>query len=368
MNIPDGILKREEEILFALRRLYRLFGYTQYKMRKFEEYDLYAGNRDFLVSSGIITFQDTDGKLLALKPDVTLSIIRSGRDEPGAVQKVCYQENVYRVAGYSGAFREIMQAGIECIGAVDVTQLAEVLELAAESLRVISGDSVLAVAHLDALNRLMEEAGLSPDDRKTALSFVRRKSLHELQALCAQRAENGEAAERLVRLAGLSDTPEKALEAMEALGCAKEAGELRQVLAALDKTEVRGAVRIDFSAVNDPGYYNGLVFQGYAGGIPERVIAGGQYDRLMRKMGRTARAAGFAVYLDTLERLEDQPMQDADVLLLYPEEADGEKALEAARKLRRRGLSVSLMREKPENRRFGRTAVLAGQGEVRYEP
>ena len=125
MNIPDGILKKEELILLALRALYRRYGYTQYKMRKFEEYDLYADNRDFLVSGSVITFHDTDGKLLALKPDVTLSIVRSGRDEPGTVQKVYYQENVYRVAGYSRSFREIMQAGVECIGEVDACHLAE---------------------------------------------------------------------------------------------------------------------------------------------------------------------------------------------------------------------------------------------------
>ena len=88
MNLDNTILKKEEEILFGLRALYRRYGYAQFRMRKFEEYDLYAGNKDFLVSGRVIAFQDTDGKLLALKPDVTLSIVRSGRDEPGVTQKV----------------------------------------------------------------------------------------------------------------------------------------------------------------------------------------------------------------------------------------------------------------------------------------
>ena len=83
MNWDSGILKNEEKILFGLRALYRQYGYAQFRMRKFEEYDLYAGNKDFLVSGRVITFQDTDGKLLALKPDVTLSIVRSGGTSPG---------------------------------------------------------------------------------------------------------------------------------------------------------------------------------------------------------------------------------------------------------------------------------------------
>ena len=83
----------EEQLLFRLRRQYRQYGYRPYRMSKFEKYELYAGNKDFLPSEQIIAFSDTDGTLLALKPDVTLSIVRSGRDEPGTVQKVYYQEN-----------------------------------------------------------------------------------------------------------------------------------------------------------------------------------------------------------------------------------------------------------------------------------
>ena len=45
----SSILKSEERISFALRSLYSRFGYTRYKMSKFEEYDLYVKNKDFLV-------------------------------------------------------------------------------------------------------------------------------------------------------------------------------------------------------------------------------------------------------------------------------------------------------------------------------
>ena len=80
MNADRFPLKREERVLFQLRSLYQSYGYRPYKMSKFEEYDLYVRNKDFLVSDGIITFTDTDGRLMALKPDVTLSIIKNTRD------------------------------------------------------------------------------------------------------------------------------------------------------------------------------------------------------------------------------------------------------------------------------------------------
>ena len=98
MQIDNKVLNNDEKIILALRSLYAKFGYTQYKMSKFEEYDLYSNNKDFLVSDSVITFTDTTGKLMALKPDVTLSIIKNSNDEPSTVQKLCYNENVYRVS------------------------------------------------------------------------------------------------------------------------------------------------------------------------------------------------------------------------------------------------------------------------------
>jgi hypothetical protein len=91
-------MSREELVSYKLRTLYSRYGYSQYKMSKFEEYELYVRNKNFLVSDNVITFTDHLGRLLALKPDVTLSIVKSGRDVPGKVSRIYYNENVYRTA------------------------------------------------------------------------------------------------------------------------------------------------------------------------------------------------------------------------------------------------------------------------------
>lgn len=79
--MSETVLKKEEQVAFALRSLYKKYGYLPYKMSKFEPYDLYVANKEFLLGDGVITFNDTDGKLLALKPDVTLSIVKNSGDE-----------------------------------------------------------------------------------------------------------------------------------------------------------------------------------------------------------------------------------------------------------------------------------------------
>ena len=81
-------LKEDEKLLFTLRGLYSEYGYRPFRMSKFETYELYAGNRDFLVSDRIITFNDTNGELLALKPNVTLSIVKNAAFRQGYKQKL----------------------------------------------------------------------------------------------------------------------------------------------------------------------------------------------------------------------------------------------------------------------------------------
>ena len=141
-NIPEESILPEEQLLFRLRNLYRRYGYRMYRMSKFEKYEFYAGNKDFLASDRIITFHDTDGELLALKPDVTLSIVKSAQFRPLQVERLFYQENVYRPFGSAGHFREMLQCGLECIGDLDYYGMFEVLFLAEQSLRAVSEDSV----------------------------------------------------------------------------------------------------------------------------------------------------------------------------------------------------------------------------------
>ena len=178
-----NMLDYQERIRFALRELYDRCGYRPYKMNKFEEYDLYARNKDFLISDSVITFMDNGGKLMALKPDVTLSIVKNTTGTEG-LQKLYYNENVYRVSKGSGAFREMMQVGLECLGNVDDYCLTEVILLAARSLLAISEDAVLDISHLGLVTELMDRAGIPEELQPELFKAIGEKNLHELAAIC----------------------------------------------------------------------------------------------------------------------------------------------------------------------------------------
>ena len=356
MNPSEYPLKREERVLFQLRALYQQYGYAQYKMGKLEEYDLYVRNKDFLVSDGVITFTDTDGRLMALKPDVTLSIIKNTRDVDDCVQKVCYSENVYRISGSTRQFKEIMQTGLECIGDVDLYNLCEVIGLAAQSLDAIDPENVLELSHLGVIAALVNELDLEDDVQAEVLRCVGEKNADGIRKLCP-----GKDIGAVLQLIASHGSPEAVISALRPWcrqGLAKAAlEELETVTRLVDRPNVQ----IDFSIVNDMNYYNGIVFQGYIRGIPEGVLSGGQYDRLMQRMGRESRAVGFAIYMDLLERLGGEGREyDVDTLLIYDAKADVPALARAVEKLSREG-SVLAQRAIPERLKYRRLVRL---GEV----
>ena len=351
MNAMDFPLKPEERVLFALRALYRRYGYRQFKMGKFEEYDLYARNKDFLFSDGVITFTDTDGRLMALKPDVTLSIIKNTRDVPASLTKVCYSENVYRISGSTHCFKEIMQTGLECIGEVDLYSLCEVIALAAQSLREIDPEYVLDLSHLGVISALVDELNLDAPIRAAALKCIGEKNADDLRRLCPARNIDG-----VLALIDAHGEPSRVIDALRpwcSVGRAAEAlDELAAVTGALAANGVDN-VQLDFSIVNDMNYYNGIVFRGYIAGIPVGVLSGGQYDKLMQRMGRRARAVGFAINMDPLERLSDdaQPY-DVDTVLLYDDGVDVPALSREVRRISDSGRSVLALKAVPEKLKF----------------
>lgn len=314
MMIDERLLKPEEKAAFRLRALYDANGYCQYKMSKFEEYELYVRNKEFLISDNIITFTDTNGKLMALKPDVTLSIIRSTKDQAATVKKVYYTESVYRVSKGTRRFQELLQTGLECIGAIENKEIVEVLSLAAQSLRLISPNSVLDLSHLGILQDLIAEAGLSPEEASAAIRFAGEKNIHELASLLRDAGAKPRISEIMTSLVQLYGPPQAIIPLLDPLlagtAAANALTAFKEMLGLLRNCPAYDNIRIDFSVVSDMRYYNGVAFKGFIAGIPGSILSGGQYDALMRRMRRTDRAIGFAVYLDALERLEEGETQN----------------------------------------------------------
>ncbi len=355
--MTDKVLKEEERVAFALRSLYKKYGYLPYKMSKFEAYDLYAANKQFLIGDGVITFTDTDGRLLALKPDVTLSIIKNSADGQGK-RKVYYHENVYRISGGTKQFKEIPQVGLECIGDVDDYDVYEAITLAAGSLAAISDTFVLDISHLGILFAVLQEIGKGEEFAQKVTRCLAEKNAHALAELCE---EEGVAQADKVKLQTLLTAYGKMQKVLEQITpiCTTEAGKtalerLKKLCDLLKESPYADKLRLDFSVVNDRNYYDDVLFKGFVDGVADSVLSGGRYDRLMARMGKKSSGIGFAVNLDLLENLDGRTeAQDVDVLVSYGENTPVAEVAAAVEKQIRQGKTVRAQK--------GSTGVRYGQ-------
>ena len=324
MIIDQSILKFEEKVIFTLRGLYTSYGYKPFKMSKFEEYDLYSKNKDFLVSDGIITFNDTNGKLLALKPDVTLSIIKNSNDSRGVTEKYYYNENVYRISETSHTYKEIVQTGLECIGDIGKNDLFEVTELALKSLENINENYVLHLSDIGLLNLILTEYGVEEDIKPQVINGITEKNSGELKKLL-----NDNSFKAINKLVQSFNSVDESIAQLKAIAKSEESLsavlQLNDICEYLSQKGYEKNIAIDFSISKNDSYYSGIIFKGFINGLSSHILSGGQYDKLMKRMNRNSGAIGFAVYLDSLERVAENNSEDGFINIALPKGRLGEK-------------------------------------------
>lgn len=366
MRIDRNRMNTEEKAMLELHSLYQKFGYSRYKMGKFEEYDLYVRNKDFIPTESIITFNDMNGKLMALKPDLTLSIVKNYRHIPGFVQKVYYSENIYRASLGAHAHREIMQTGLECMGDIDLYQIFEVTMLAARSLAAVSSDYILEVSHMGLIADILHP--LPEDIKEQILRCIGEKNIHEIHEIGEAHHIDENIIRSLEILVSTYGDYRKVLRKLETLPLGEQGrralDQLSQVLGLMARNKMATKVNLDFSIVNDLTYYSGFLFKGFVNGVPNAVLSGGQYGKLMERMGKEGGAIGFAVYLDNLDRLDaGEKNFDVDVVFIYDENDDMETVYRTVRDHTAAGSSVLVERAVPKKLRARRVIKLK-EGEV----
>lgn len=370
MTDYNKILRNDERAVLGLRELFGRYGYQRFKTGKFEDYELYARNKDFLGEDGILTFTDSRGKLIALKPDVTLSIAKTADVHPGEVQKFCYDDEVYRLSDGNGTFREITQTGIECIGDIGSYDIAEVIQLAVRSLELIHEDYVLDISHMGIVQGMISLLNLPTPAAEDVLRCIGEKNVHEASEICENYNVSDKMIRRLRKLITTCGPIDKVVGELGQLAVnntmSRAVGELRVLVSVLKAQGLDRNVRFDFSVVNDMGYYNGVIFQGFVKGISSSILAGGRYDNLMQKMGkRNAGAIGFSISMDELEELNYQPREtDVDVVILDQPWEDLNRLIQVVQKYTQQGLSVSVQKQIPKNLRYGKIVQIEN-GEVK---
>ncbi len=337
-------MSKKDLVLLNIRKMYDSYGYKKISLPSFEEYDLYNENKDF-IDRNVLTVMSPNGKLLALRPDITLSVAKKvSKDQSLKYSKIYYQENTYNLTKYVG-YEEDEQLGIELIGKESTFLDFEIINLAVKSLDIINKKSMIVLSHAGFISSIFENFDLEYEIKEQILDCINRKNSHDIQKILKRNEHISENVKKLIykipELSGNLENIEKELLKYKINGNTKKIlSELKQLNSLLMKFYKKSKIVFDFSVVKNLNYYNGIILQGYIEDFPNVILTGGRYDKLFEKFGVDTGAVGFAILTDGLKGYyKDTDKKDFEVLIAY-DNSDFEKLVEIVNDFQKKGLRV----------------------------
>lgn len=298
--LPDET-REVHAITEALRGVFERHGYGEISTPALE-YESVLARADMAEARPAYRLFDELGAVLVLRSDMTVPIARVVATRYPAVQpplRFCYVAHCYRgVRPQRGQPRELLQAGIELIGASAPQGTAEALGVLCTALdatglkgyRVGLGDASLYPALMSALQ-------VREPVREELLQTLARRDFVELGARLAGAGLPAPAGELLLSipqrrggpevLTGLPEPAERAVRGMR---------DVHELLS----PDVAARVIFDLGLVRSIGYYTGAVFEVYDRALGAPIGGGGRYDDLLARFGRSLPAVGFALGVDRL--------------------------------------------------------------------
>ncbi len=298
--LPDE-MRELRAITEAMRAVFETSGYGEVATPALE-YEAVLARGDAAAGEPAYRLFDEQGNVLVLRSDMTIPIARvvAGRyahAEPPL--RFCYFAHAYRsVRSGRGQAREMLQAGIELVGAPGpegtveaLTVLCRALDAAGlEGYRVGLGDAALYPAMLDGF-------GVSVAARRQLLHELVTRDFVGVEREVAALHLDPAAAEQLVTIPQLRGGPE-VLEVPAGPAGDAVAG-MREVHAALEP-EVARRLIFDLGLSRPLGYYSGAIFEVYDQALGAPIGGGGRYDDLLGRFGRELPAVGWALDVERM--------------------------------------------------------------------
>lgn len=307
--LTDEALMREQ-ITYKVQQLLASRGYAPIETPTLEHMDVMrAGGH---VPGTPFKLFDSAGKLLAMRPDVTLQVARmcstrlANQEGPFRFR---YTQRVFREAEgqMQAEAREVTQLGVELVGIGGPEADAEMVELLAECLEAVGvSDYRIAVATVGVLKALLASTAATDEWREGILAAYHASNFVELDELtepATARAAGvspvfANAIRELPRIRGGREAISRVRELVKPLACEDGLDSLESVLDALAAVGLADRMLVDFSVMSSFDYYTGIIFKAYAAKVGTPLGGGGRYDATLAAYGKDRPAAGFAFYLE----------------------------------------------------------------------
>ncbi len=286
------------EIESRLTGVFKKNGFREIRTPAIEYYDVYDYEPKAIEQDSMYKLTDIGGRLMVMRPDNTMPASRlistklRGETLP---QKLYYNQSVYKInKGDSGRRSEIIQSGVELIGAGGILGDLACISLALESLRAIGLPFKVEIGHVGYFNSLLDELDLDADERKIVRGYVDAKNSVSLNLM--NKMSSFDKIRKIPLLYGGEEVFAQAEALADGNVAALEAlGYVKKLYSMLVDAGYGDCIMVDLGIVHKIDYYTGVVFGGYIEGAGEPVLRGGRYDNMLDNFEYHAPATGFGV-------------------------------------------------------------------------
>jgi histidyl-tRNA synthetase len=333
--LPDEMEARRT-IEWRMREVARRWGYREVCTPEFEDLELFTMRSGAGIIEEMYVFLDKGGRNLALRPEITASVIRMYINEAKVAPKPlrwCYFADCFRYERpQKGRYRQFWQFGVELIGADTALADAEVIMLAADMLNATGVTYELKVGHLSFMKNLLED--LEPSAQRKVMAHLDKKDFDGLKGTL-ESIDKPDLGNSLISLVECRDLAE----AFEIAGTIPEKERIHQTINTLDAAGVN--YTLNFGIARGLDYYTGMVFEGFAQnlGAENQILGGGTYRLAHLFGGDDVASCGFAIGFDRVmvSLGETQHKKDTVVAIVCTNEGRNH-AQEVARIFRAAGI------------------------------
>lgn len=328
------------------------WGYDEIVTPTIEFYQTFNTGFENLEEEDVYKFIDSNGKILVLRPDMTIPIARVVATKFKNVEETIrlrYSADVFRVhESLGGKKNEYTDCGVELIGLNAEESDLEILVTALDTLKLIKNtDYNLEIGNIDFFNSAIKRARFTEEQVATLAGLIERKSIKELEDYIDGLdtvKECKEFLKQLPLLFGDRQILEKAKEYAFNLELKYSIEYLEKIADALEELGYKDQITFDLGMVPRLDYYTGIIFKGYADGVGTTVLSGGRYDNLIAKFGNDVPAIGFSINLDSMVNIMKESQADTEYkyIVYYGKEYELQ-VIKKAMQLREEGRTVELV-------------------------
>lgn len=301
--------KRRNKIIETITERFSKWGYSEVSTPIVEYYKTFNHKTQDLKEEEIYKFFDSRGRILVLRPDMTVPVARLVNTKLKDMKlplKLFYNAEVFRVhESFEGKRNEYLDCGIELIGASGEKTDLEVLVTALEVLKALDTkkEFKLEIGNVNILKSALKDMNLSIDNQNKVIELINKKSLTSLREYLDDieiRKEYKEFLNKFPWLFGGYEMIKKAKGLAFNEDMKKNIEYLENLYLNLQKLGYEKYLSVDISMVPRVNYYSGIIFKGYVKEIGSTVIRGGRYDNLLESFGKSIPAIGFSVDVNLL--------------------------------------------------------------------